>query len=136
MVVVSLIKLGRNFFRLYIYIYILKLVKWILHLFFFVEDSSFATCPKSCMIPSPCWMPISCMIRPLKPQLPSSNIKKNQKIETSNKLEKNQQHKPPLQCWGYGEPHYYEKIPHHVGRDPTSNIQEGSTCGEVVRRIP
>ena len=54
----------------------------------------------------------------------------------STKLDHFQSQKPPLQCWGCVEPHYYKNWPHHTRTKPIANIQEASTVREMARNIP
>lgn len=56
-------------------------------------------------------------------------------MEASSKPNQNQQQKPPLRCWGCGEPHYYKNCPHYNREDPTTNIQEAFTFKKVARNI-
>eukprot|EP00253_Pinus_taeda_P020635 PITA_20635 len=44
--------------------------------------------------------------------------------------------KPPVQCWGFGGPHYVKNCPQRKGVDQISQIQEASTVGEVARSMP
>lgn len=43
---------------------------------------------------------------------------------------------PLLQCWGCGEPHYYNYFPYRARPEQVSNVQETSTVGEVARSMP
>lgn len=43
--------------------------------------------------------------------------------------------RPPIQCWGYGGPHYVKNCPHCKGANQISQIQEASIVGEVARSI-
>eukprot|EP00253_Pinus_taeda_P006899 PITA_06899 len=44
--------------------------------------------------------------------------------------------RPPVQCWGCGEPHYIKNCPQRKGTEQLSQIHEASIVGEVGRSIP
>lgn len=44
--------------------------------------------------------------------------------------------RPPVQCWGYGGPHYIKKCPQRKGTEHLSQIQEASAVGELGRSVP
>eukprot|EP00253_Pinus_taeda_P029447 PITA_29447 len=44
--------------------------------------------------------------------------------------------RPPVQCWGCGEPHYIKNCPHRKESDQLSQIYEASTLGDVARTMP
>ena len=56
--------------------------------------------------------------------------------EASNKLEQAPNQKPPLQCLGCGEAHYYINCPQRGRSEAVTNLQEASTMGDVARNIP
>jgi len=43
--------------------------------------------------------------------------------------------KPPLQCWGCREAHYYKNCPQKAQIEKLSNMQEASTIGDITRII-
>lgn len=55
--------------------------------------------------------------------------------EASSKPESIQIQKTPLQCWGYGDLHYYKNCPHRTHAETTTHTQEASTVGDVARII-
>ena len=57
---------------------------------------------------------------------------KEKPTEASSKPEQGQVTKPPLQCWGSGEAHYYKKFPQRTRNDTVPNVQETSTVGNLV----
>ena len=48
----------------------------------------------------------------------------------------NQPPKPPLQCWGCGEYHYYKNCPHKAQTEQLSNMQVVSMVGDIARSTP
>ena len=44
--------------------------------------------------------------------------------------------KPPVQCWGYGGPHYVKNFPQRKGTDQISQIHEASTVGDMAHSVP
>lgn len=64
---------------------------------------------------------------------PHNEIKQN---ETSSKLETSQIPKPPLQCWGCGEHHYYKNFPHRGRSQPVANVKEPYPASDLVQNIP
>ena len=61
---------------------------------------------------------------------------KDKPTEASSKPEQAQNHKPPLQCWGCGEAHYYKNCPWRGRSEAMTNLQETSTMRDVARNIP
>ena len=57
-------------------------------------------------------------------------------VEASSKSEQPQNQRPPLQCWGCGEAHYYRDCPQRNKTEAVNNLQEASTVGDVARSIP
>lgn len=47
-----------------------------------------------------------------------------------------QQRKNPLQCWGFGELHYFKNFSHRACTKKVTNLQEASIVGDDVKNIP
>ena len=58
------------------------------------------------------------------------------RTEASSKPEHGQSQKPPLQCCGCGEAHYFKNCPQRGRNDTLENLQEASIVGDVARNIP